>query len=105
MKVTASAVLEQPPTPTTDHLLDTPLPDLLAELQVELVESRLTMRGFTGYVAREGALTVLALPPDRPEQERDMIVRQLLGTAFQVPMPDPPGEYRITELGPELLAA
>lgn len=90
--------------PTTDHLLTAPLPDLLTELDVELVDSSITVRGFTGYVIREGALTVLALPPSRSDWERDMIVRQLLGTAFDVPMPPLPGEYRITELKPELLA-
>ncbi|TGB06534.1 hypothetical protein [Streptomyces sp. MZ04] len=90
---------------TTDHILTAPLPDLLAELHVELVESGITEPKFTGTAVRDGGLTVLALPPGRPDWERDMIARQLLGTLFDVPMPDLPGEYRITELEPELLAA
>lgn len=90
---------------TTDYLLHTPLPRLLAELDVELMESSITDPKFTGTAIRDGALTVLALPPDRAESERDMIVRHLLGTVFRVPMPDLPGEYRITELEPELLTS
>ncbi|MWA08799.1 hypothetical protein [Streptomyces sp. BA2] len=105
MKVTASAVLEQPPTPTTAHLLTAPLPDLLAELDVDPVESSITEPGFTGYVIRDAARLVLVLPPGRSEWERDLMTRHLLGSAFDVPMPPLPGEYRITELEPELLAA
>lgn len=88
---------------TSAHLLTTPLPQLLAELGVELMESSITDPRFTGTAIRDGALTVLALPPDRAESERDMIVRQLLGTVYRVPMPELPDEYRITELDPALL--
>lgn len=91
--------------PSRAYLLHTPLPQLLAELEVELVVSTITEPGFTGHVMRDGGLTVLALPPERSDWERDMIVRHLLGTAFDVPMPPLPGDYRITELEPELLAA
>lgn len=91
--------------PSRAHLLGTPLPQLLADLDVELVETTLRVSGFTGYVIVEGSHLLLALPPDRAESERDMIVRHLLGTAFRVPMPPLPGDYRITELEPELLAA
>jgi hypothetical protein len=84
-------------------LLDTPLPMLLADLDVELVETRITDREFTGYVVPERGHLVLALPAGRAESERDMITRHLLGTAFRVPMPPLPDAYQITVLEPELL--
>ncbi|MFI8872438.1 hypothetical protein [Streptomyces sp. NPDC055243] len=90
---------------TSRDVLTTPLPQLLAELDVEVATSRITDPTFTGYVVREGAHIVLALPPERSDWERDMITRHLLGDALHVPMPDPPDGYQITELEPELLAA
>ncbi|MCX5528969.1 hypothetical protein OG785_45415 [Streptomyces sp. NBC_00006] len=92
------------PTPSTAQLLDTPLDQLLADLDVELVQTRITDRKFTGYVVPEDGHLVLALPAGRSESERDMITRHLLGTSFRVPMPPLPGEYEITVLEPELLA-
>lgn len=98
--------LAQPcPIPSTAQLLDTPLDQLLLDLDVELVQTRITDREFTGYVVPEDGHLVLALPAGRDESERDTITRHLLGTAFRVPMPPLPDAYQITVLEPELLAA
>ncbi|WP_353945780.1 hypothetical protein ABII15_32120 [Streptomyces sp. HUAS MG91] len=84
-------------------LLTTPVPQLLADLDVELVETRITDREFFGYVLSEGGRLILALPASRDERERDTITRHLLGKAFRVPMPPLPDPYRLTLLEPELL--
>lgn len=74
------AVLEQPvKSATTDHLLDTPLPQLLAEFGVELVDSSITDRTFFGaFVERRDGSRVLSMPPGRSVFERDTAARMLL---------------------------
>lgn len=83
---------------TTADLLDTPLPQLLAELDVELVESGITERGFTGYAHQEDGRLLLAMRPGQPAVERDCVARALLGNALGVPMPDLPAPYRLSDL-------
>ncbi|MER5507192.1 hypothetical protein ABT052_17905 [Streptomyces sp. NPDC002766] len=84
--------------PTVDHLMDAPLDDLLAEFGVEEVETRtIPDPEFTGYmtVGKSGQL-LLATPPSRPQAEREIVVRALLGTAFGVELPDLPDPYRVS---------
>ncbi|MEU0783493.1 hypothetical protein ABZ341_18205 [Streptomyces sp. NPDC006173] len=92
------AIPQQSKAPTTDRLLDTPLPQLLAELDVELVESAITERGFTGYAHQEDGRLLLAMRPGQPAVERDCVARALLGNALGVPMPDLPAPYRLSDL-------
>lgn len=78
---------------TPARLLGTPLPQLLAELDVELVDSSITDRGFLGAVVqrRDGRL-ILAMPVGRSDFERDTAARMLLGEALGVdcaPIPEP----------------
>jgi hypothetical protein len=63
-------------TPTAERLLDAPLPDLLADLDAELVESSITDPGFIGALLElpDGSL-VLSMPPGRPRLERDCVAR------------------------------
>ncbi|MFD6490307.1 hypothetical protein [Streptomyces sp. NPDC060188] len=76
--------------------MDTPLPQLLAELDVELVESEITERGFTGYAHREGGRLLLAMRPGQPALERDCVARALIGRALGVTMPPLPAPYKVT---------
>lgn len=91
---TATAVTR----PTVDRLLDTPLPQLLAEHSVE-VSTLETDPGFTGgaYVRGDGSL-LFVRPAGRPEAEWEMIARSMLGRALRVPMPELPGLYELSEL-------
>lgn len=78
---------------TPDHLLDTPLPQLLADLDVVLVDSSITDAGFYGAVVerRDGQL-ILTMPRGRPVFERDTVARMLLGEALgfgSAPVPEP----------------
>lgn len=91
------AALERPVISPT-RLLDAPLPQLLDELGVELVESSITERGFTGYVWREGDRLLLAMRQGQSACEREMLARALLGDALGVPMPPLPEPYRLTVL-------
>jgi hypothetical protein len=83
---------------TADHLLDTPLPQLLAEFAVD-VSVLETDPGFTGgaYVRADGSL-LFVRPAGRPEAEWEMIARSMLGQALRVPMPELPDLYELTEL-------
>ena len=83
---------------TTADLLDTPLPQLLADVGARLVESSICEPGFTGYVWREGGRLLLAMRPGQPAVERDCVARALLGGALGVPMPPLPEPYRLSDL-------
>ena len=65
--------------PTADYLLDTPLPQLLAENRVELVDSSITDRTFFGaFVERRDGSRILSMPTGRSPFERDTAARWLL---------------------------
>lgn len=75
------------------RLLGAPFPELLAELDVLLVDSSITDAGFLGAVVqrRDGQL-ILAMPVGRSAFERDTAARMLLGEALGVgaaPVPEP----------------
>ncbi|MEV7032714.1 hypothetical protein AB0N99_21175 [Streptomyces sp. NPDC093272] len=84
--------------PTVDHLMDAPLDQLLAEYNIEQVETRVIVdQGFTGYmtVGKSGRL-VLAMPPNRSQAEREIVTRSMLGTAFGVELPDLPEPFKVS---------
>jgi len=89
------------PALSTDHLLDTPLPRLLAELDVELVESSITDAGFFGaLVERRDGSRVLSMPVGRSAFERDTAARMLLAEGLgldapPVPVPAPLAVARV----------
>lgn len=86
------------PKPSVDHLMDTPLQQLVEELHVELKESCITDPGFTGYLWSDNRGIVVALPPGRSELEHDCMARFLIGRAFHVDMPDLPAPFEITDV-------
>jgi hypothetical protein len=77
--------------PSVDHLMDTPLPVLINELGVTLIDSNITDREFFGAVVQKksGAL-LLTMPRDRSALEHDTVARYLLAQALGVPVPDMP---------------
>lgn len=84
--------------PIPEYLLDTPLPRLLAELDVELVERPPADLPPCGYaVVRRGRIG-LRLPVGQNWWEREMIARSMIGEALRVPMPPLPEPYELTEL-------
>jgi hypothetical protein len=87
------------PSLSAERLLDAPLPDLLADLAVELVESSITDPTFIGALLQlpDGSL-VLSMPPGRPRLERDSVARAMLGRAVGVPLGRLPGMYELTEV-------
>lgn len=85
--------------PSVEHLMDTPLQQLVDELHVTLDESSITDPGFTGYAYVTRNEVVIALPPNRSEFEHDCMARYLIGTAFRVDgMPELPGPWEITDM-------
>src|SRR5215470_7861470 len=87
-----------PPALSTDHLLDTPLGNLLAEFNVD-VSVLEADPGFTGgaYVRSDGSLLFIR-PAGSPEVEWEIVARAMLGQALRVPMPELPDLYELTEL-------
>lgn len=97
MQSTTTTVLR--PAPTTDHLLDAPLADLLAEFNVD-VSVLEAEPGFTGGTyAREDGSLLFVRPAGRPATEWELMARSMLGQALRVPMPELPDRYELTELG------
>lgn len=79
------------PALSTDHLLDTPLDDLLAELNVELFESSITDAGFLGaLVERRDGSRILSMPAGRSPFERDTAARMLLAEGLGLTAPPVP---------------
>ncbi|WP_237533067.1 hypothetical protein [Streptomyces sp. SID685] len=82
--------------PSVDHLMDTPLSQLLAEFSVDvsILEAGL---GFTGgtYVRDDGSV-LFVRPAGRPDVEWEMMARAMLGRLLRVPMPQLPEPYRLT---------
>ncbi|AZM54015.1 hypothetical protein DMA15_16735 [Streptomyces sp. WAC 01529] len=80
------------------HLLETPLPELLAELDVTLDQSSITDPRFTGaaFVAQDRLF--LSMRPGQPDSERDAVARALLGRVIGVPLSPLPEPYRMSEV-------
>lgn len=84
---------------TPDRVLDTPLPDLLAETGVKVVASSITDRGFFGAVVqRKSGETYLSMPSGRSELEHDTVARYLIAQAFDVGLPQLPEPFVTTAI-------
>lgn len=78
MTIAVAPVLP-PPALSADYLLDTPLPQLLERLGIELVDSSITDRTFFGaLLERRDGSRVLSMPVGRSSFERDTAARMLL---------------------------
>lgn len=79
--------------------MNSPLPELLAEFRVDVVDSGISDAGFTGgaFVRKDGSL-LLARPTGRPTAEWEIAARALLGQALRVPLPPLPSPFQVTEL-------
>jgi hypothetical protein len=103
MEFTSQAALPQPPL-SPAHLLDAPLPQLLAELDAELYDSSITDADFFGAaILRGGGRFALAMPRGRDEFERDTVARMLLGMVLHVEMAPLP-EWMHVEVIPATVA-
>jgi len=98
MTVAVAPVLP-PPALSADHLLHAPLPELLSEFGVDLITSSITDPTFTGgtYVRADGTV-LFAMRAGQPDAEREMLARAMLGRVLQVPMPELPAPYTLTEM-------
>lgn len=82
-------------TPCVD-LVETPLPQLLAEFGVELVDSTITDRTYFGaFVEHRDGSRVLSMPPGRPEFERDTAARMLLAEGLGLQAPPVPAPLTV----------
>ncbi|MER6183058.1 hypothetical protein [Streptomyces sp. NPDC001652] len=85
--------------PSAEEILDTPLADLLAGLEVDLYDSKITDRTFFGAAGRRSTGQLfLALPSGRSDFETDTTARYLLAKAFDVDLPDLPPPFETTKL-------
>lgn len=98
MTVAQGCTIPQQKTPTVD-LFDTPLPRLLAECRVELVESSITDRTFFGaYVERRDGSRILSMPSGRSAFERDTTARMLLAQGLGLDAPPLPSTFEVTRV-------
>lgn len=99
-QITASPIVDKATAcPQFDPLLDTPLPQLLAEFGVKLVDSKITDRTFFGaFVERRDGDRVLSMPVGRSVLERDTVARMLLADAFGLDGPPVPAALEMTRI-------
>ncbi len=83
---------------STDRLMNAPLPQLLAEHGVDVVEIE-AAAGFTGgtFQRPDGSL-LFVRPAGRPVEEWEITARALLGRALRVALPPLPAPFEVTEL-------
>ncbi|MEU2236152.1 hypothetical protein [Streptomyces vietnamensis] len=77
---------------TVDRLLSAPLPELLAEVGAEIIDTSVTDETFFGEVVKpRTGRALLCMPTGRSAFERDTIIRILVGKLVGAPMrPVPP---------------
>lgn len=91
---------------SVEHLMDTPLLQLVDELGVNLTESAITEAGFTGYVYADRRGVTVALPPGRSDLEHDCAARYLIGRAFHVDgLSSLPDLFRVLDITSEVQRA
>jgi hypothetical protein len=79
--------------------LDAPLPQLLADTGVEIVDSSIPDADFFGAVVRRrSGQLLLAMPTGRSELEHDTVARYLIAQVFDVDLPRLPAPFVTTEL-------
>ncbi|MBD9729194.1 hypothetical protein PV755_39675 [Streptomyces caniscabiei] len=87
------------PMPSVEHLMDAPLPVLINELGVTLIDSEITDREFFGAVVqRKTGELLLTMPRNRSELEHDTVARYLLAQALGVKVPDMPAPIATTRI-------
>ncbi|MGW8060996.1 hypothetical protein ACVV2G_01665 [Streptomyces ziwulingensis] len=85
--------------PSVDHLMDTPLPVLINELGVTLLDVGIEDAGFFGAVVqRKTGELLLTLPAGRSELEHDTMARYLLAQVLGVDVPPMPAPIVTTEM-------
>jgi hypothetical protein len=99
MTLAQGCALPQVRKPSVAEILDTPLPRLLADTGVEMVDSSIADREFFGAVVqrRSGEL-LLAMPAGRSEMEYDTVARYLLAQVFDVDLPQLPRPFTTTRI-------
>ncbi|MEU9068303.1 hypothetical protein AB0D60_15605 [Streptomyces sp. NPDC048306] len=87
------------PVPSASHLMDAPLPVLINELGVTLIDAGIDDAGFFGAVVqvKTGEL-LLSLPAGRTEFEHDTMARYLLAQVLGVDVAPLPAPLTTTEI-------
>ena len=98
MKSSGTPALARPAL-STHRLLTAPLPQLLTELDVELVDSRITDVTFFGaFVEAPDGSRILSMPPGRSAFERDTAARMLLAEGFGLDAPPVPAPLAVSRV-------
>ncbi|MGW9024793.1 hypothetical protein ACWGQ5_11260 [Streptomyces sp. NPDC055722] len=83
--------------PSADRVLNAPLDELLAEFDIELTIVAIDEPDFTGIAIVKRDKVRYILPAGRPDAEREIVVRSMLGHTLHVELPDLPEPYQLSE--------
>lgn len=85
---------------TIDHIIDTPLPQLLTEHNARIVEitSIDDLRFFGQLVHKRDGQVILAMPAGRDDTERDCAARILLAHMNGLPLDGFPDVFAVTDV-------
>lgn len=86
------------PTVSEDYVMDTPLPRLLSELAVEVVEVPVDDEAFCGHAMVRRGQVKLSVSSRWSEIVRDGMTRALLARVLGVSRPPLPTPFAITEI-------
>lgn len=96
MTLAQGCAIPQQKAPAID-VLDAPLPRLLAECRVEIVDSSITDHTFFGaFVERRDGTRVLSMPVGRSAFERDTAARMLLAEGLGLDAPPLPELFTVS---------
>lgn len=96
MTVAQGCAIPQRKIPPVD-ILDAPLPQLLTELDVELVDSSISDAGFFGaLMERRDGSRILSMPTGRSAFERDTAARMLLAEGLGLGAPPVPAPLAVS---------
>lgn len=98
--VSIGLVNDEPAPPlTVDRLLSAPLPELLAEVGAEIVETPTVDETMLGKIEGRLGAARLRMPAGRSAFERDTVVRILVGKLVGAPMRPVPASLDVRTYG------
>lgn len=95
-QLSTKAITSSTPAVTIDRLLDAPLDELIAETNVEFIQSSITDEKFFGaFVARKGKRTLVMMRAGLSDIEHNVIARYLIGQSLHMDLTPLPAPFEV----------